>query len=270
MTTTDPFTAVRQAFSIPKRVAMTEAQQQALAPAQRTSHTYNGVEIQCWTLGTGPRVILAHGWNSRGAHLSAFIAPLVKAGYSVTLLDFPGHGDSGDAPSSVVHMGRALLSVCQALGEIQGVIGHSAGAGAALWAFNHGLEVRASVHLNGPSSLSPMVRGMASAFGLDGVQAQAFHDWVEQFIEQPVSAADLDTLRHGLRHPGLIVHDKDDKVVPFAAAEALHDAWAESFLVQVSGLGHSKVLVDPGVVALGVSFIVGNRPSCRSQRAASD
>ncbi|MGE8361474.1 alpha/beta fold hydrolase [Pseudomonas sp.] len=270
MTTTDsegPYTAIRQAFSMPKRVAASDVQLQALAGAQRTVLDYDGVDLACWSLGSGPRVVLAHGWNSRGAHLSAFIAPLVAAGYSVTLLDFPGHGESGDAASSVVHMGRALLFLCQSLGEIHGVIGHSAGAGAALWAFHHGLEVTASVHLNGPSSLSPMVHGMAAGFGLDAAQAQAFHNWVEGFIEQPVAAADLPILKRGLRHPGLIIHDADDKVVPFAAAEALNAAWAESVLIQVSGLGHSKVLLDPQVVALSVSFIAGNRAACQAHRA---
>jgi pimeloyl-ACP methyl ester carboxylesterase len=247
--------AARHAFSAPERVALSAIERAALAGAAEPPLLHEGLKLARWTLGEGPRVVLVHGWNSRGAHLLGFVAPLVAAGFSVTLFDLPGHGDSSGHAASVVHAGRALRSLTQSLGEVHAVIGHSMGSAAALWAFAQGLQVCRSVHLAGPSSLTPMVQGLAGAHGLAAADAAAFAGWVEQFIGTPIGCVDLERLQHGLRHDALIVHDPADRTVPIAASEALHAAWAASRLERVTGLGHRRVLADADVIARSVAFI---------------
>lgn len=247
--------AARHAFSTPERVALTADEQAALAGAAEAPLRHEAVKLARWTLGTGPRVVLVHGWNSRGAHLLGFAKPLVDAGFSVTLFDLPGHGDSGGHAASVVHAGRALRTLARHLGDVHAVIGHSMGSAAALLAFAHGLSVQRSVHLAGPSSLTPMVKALALAQGLGPADAAAFAGWVEGFIGTRIADVDLEQLRHGLRHPGLIVHDAEDRTVPFAASQALHAAWPGSRLEPVTGLGHRRLLADADVIARSVAFI---------------
>lgn len=253
--------AARHAFSTPERVAMSPAEKAALADAAEPPLRHEGLKLARWTLGAGPRVILVHGWNSRGSHLLGFARPLVEAGFSVTLFDLPGHGDSSGHAASVVHAGRALRAVMAASGEVHGLIGHSMGSAAALLAFAHGLQVRRSVHLAGPSSLTPMVKGLARSHGLGPADAAALAGWVEGFIGTRMAYVDLERLRHGLRHPGLIVHDPEDRTVPIAASEALHAAWAGSRFEQVAGLGHRRLLADADVIARSVAFIADGRAS---------
>ena len=257
--------AARHAFSAPERVALTAQEAAALAAAAEPPLRHEGLKLARWTLGAGPRVELVHGWNSRGAHLLGFAQPLVEAGFSVTLFDLPGHGDSGGHAASVVHAGRALRAVMAAAGDVHAVIGHSMGSAAALLAFAHGLPVKRSVHLAGPSSLTPMVKGLAAAHGLGPADAAAFAGWVEGFIGTRIAHVDLERLQHGLRHPGLIVHDGDDRTVPIAASEALHAAWPGSRLERVSGLGHRRLLADADVIARSVAFVAeGAAPVARS------
>ena len=249
--------AVRHAFSTPERVPLSADERAALAGAAEPPLRHEGVKLARWTLGTGPRVVLVHGWNSRGAHLLGFARALLGAGFSVTLFDLPGHGDSTGHAASVVHAGRALRAVVAGLGEVHGVIGHSMGSAAALLAFAHGWQVRRSVHLAGPSSLTPMVTGLARAHGLGPADAAAFAGWVERFIGTRMAYVDLERLQHGLRHPGLILHDPEDRTVPFAASEALHAAWPGSRFEPVTGLGHRRLLADADVIARGVAFMAG-------------
>jgi len=247
--------AARHAFSAPEHVALSAAEKAALAGAAEPPLRHEGLKLARWTLGSGPRVVLVHGWNSRGSHLLGFAQPLVDAGFSVTLFDLPGHGDSGGHACSVVHAGRALRSLLTDLGDVHAVIGHSMGSAAALLAFAHGLQVKRSVHLAGPSSLTPMVKGLARAQGLGPADAAAFAGWVEGFIGTRIACVDLERLQHGLRHPGLIVHDPEDRTVPFAASQALHAAWGGSRFEPVSGLGHRRLLADADVIARSVAFI---------------
>lgn len=249
--------AARHAFGTPERIAASAAEKAVLAAAAEPPLRHEGLKLARWTLGAGPRVVLVHGWNSRGSHLLAFAQPLVAAGFSVTLFDLPGHGDSGGHACSVVHAGRALRSLMTALGDVHAVVGHSMGSAAALLAFAQGLTVARSVHLAGPSSLTPMVKGLAHAQGLGPADAAAFAGWVERFIGTCIANVDLERLQHGLRHPGLIVHDREDRTVPFAASEALHAAWAGSRLEPVTGLGHRRLLADADVIARSVAFIAG-------------
>ncbi|MFT7775288.1 alpha/beta fold hydrolase [Roseateles sp.] len=251
--------AARHAFSAPERVPLSTDERAALAGAAEPPLRHEGLKLARWTLGTGPRVVLVHGWNSRGAHLLALAQALVRAGLSVTLFDLPGHGDSGGHAASVVHAGRALRAVMTAIGNVHAVIGHSMGSAAALLAFAHGLQVKRSVHLAGPSSLTPMVKGLAQAHGLGPADAAALAGWVEAFIGTRMAYVDLERLQHGLRHPGLIVHDPEDRTVPFVASEALHQAWAGSRLERATGLGHRRLLADAGVIARSVAFVAEGR-----------
>lgn len=252
--------AARHAFSAPERIPLSAAEAATLVGAAEPPLRHEGVKLARWTLGQGPRVVLVHGWNSRGSHLLGFARPLVEAGFSVTLFDLPGHGDSGGHVASVVHAGRALRTLLKGIGLVHGIIGHSMGSAATLLAFAHGLQVRRSVHLAGPSSLTPMVKGLAQAHGLGPADAAAFAGWVEGFIGTRMACVDLERLQHGLCHPGLIVHDPEDRTVPFAASQALHAAWPGSQLETAAGLGHRRLLADADVIARSVAFIAAGRP----------
>jgi pimeloyl-ACP methyl ester carboxylesterase len=251
--------AARHAFSSPERVPLTAQEQAALAGHAEPPLRHEALKLARWTFGQGPRVVFVHGWNSRGAHGLGFVAPLVEAGFSVTLFDLPGHGDSTGHACSVVHAGRALRALLADAGTAHGVIGHSMGSAASLLAFAHGVAVTRSVHLAGPSSLTPMVKGLARAHGLGPADAAAFAGWVEGFIGTRIALVDLDRLQHGLVHPGLILHDPEDRTVPFAASEALHDAWPASQLERTAGLGHRRLLADAAVIARCVAFISQGR-----------
>lgn len=250
-----PPQALIRAFAEPARATLDAATQQRLDAGQRQDFSYRAGQLAVWHFGSGPRVLLQHGWDGCAAQLLELADALQAAGYAVTLLDAPAHGQSDGARTSVVDMGEALLALSQALGDVQAVVGHSAGSAASLWAMRRGLRLRASVHLCGPSSLRPMLLGAASAFGLDAEQAQPLLRWAEAHIGQPLEALDVENLRSGLRHPGLILHDPQDRQVPFAASKALHQHWPDSQLQSLTGLGHNRLLADRQVLADIVAFL---------------
>ncbi|RAU44115.1 MULTISPECIES: alpha/beta fold hydrolase [unclassified Pseudomonas] len=249
--------AACEAFAIPERVPASAEEVAFLATGRRTSLTLDRQEVAYWTFGDGPRVLLMHGWCSRGSHLAGFVAPLLAAGRSVVLFDAPGHGDSDGAASSMIHTARCALSLAQAGGGFEALIAHSAGSTAALWALANGLSVQKSVHLCGPSSMKQVVTGTARAQGLEQGLALRFEAWVETFTGVDLDSTTLSSLTANLHHAGLIIHDSSDRVVDLSQSRALQAAWPEARLQVTEGLGHRRILGDARTIASAVAFLAG-------------
>jgi pimeloyl-ACP methyl ester carboxylesterase len=58
-----------------------------------------------------------------------------------------------------------------------------------------------------------------------------------------------------LTTPLLIVHDREDDDTPWADGAALARVWPDARLVTTTGLGHRRILRDPGVVAAATDFV---------------
>lgn len=247
--------AACRAFTVPQRVSASRREVSLLGKGRQASLDVDAERLAFWMYGSGPLILLMHGWSSRGSHLMGFVKPLVVAGFSVAMFDAPGHGQSGGEVSSVIHAGKAALKLAKHLGDVHGIIAHSAGSTAALWALGNGLLVRRSVHVCGPSSMTSVVLGIARAHGLDERQTVALCTWVEAFMGCTLASLDLPALGKALGHSGLIIHDGDDRVVPVAQSRALQEIWTRSNLIETRGLGHRRILGDAHVIERAVEFM---------------
>ena len=101
----------------------------------------NGIELNVRRQGSGPVLLLLHGFTGSGATWQPFDWP----GYETVAVDLPGHGDS-DKPGSVerYHMERCtedLVSLLNELGiERAAVLGYSMGGRVALHLALHAPE----------------------------------------------------------------------------------------------------------------------------------
>lgn len=66
---------------------------------------------------------------------------------------------------------------------------------------------------------------------------------------------ELSHLARGLRHPSLLLHDPEDREVPYEESRKLGAAWPLSTLHAVSGVGHRRILGDRSVVGLSADFL---------------
>lgn len=256
-TATNPIMAmILQAFTQPQKQPETEDDKKVLTQARPVSIPYAGLELRAWTWGQGPQVLLLHGWESRASHMAAFVPPLLRAGFSVTALDAPAHGASQGATTNVLDYGKAVVAAAKHLGPLTATVAHSVGSAASLYAFAHGVQVKASVHLCGPASLTRVLQYAARAAGLDAAAQLQLEAMLADSIGAPLSSMDLSQLQQGMRHPALIMHDPEDKEMPYSESQALADAWPLASLVASAGTGHRRILRTPEVHAATVSFII--------------
>ena len=216
--------------------------------------------IAGYTAGTGPVVILVHGWGETAAGLGGFITPLVDAGYRVIGLDLPGHGDSGGQRTDIPESATAIAEVASHFGGAAAVIAHSMGANSALWALRDGLAVERVVMIAPNVDMAYAMDTFEVLFGLPPKAIEGLRRSIERRFGKSIWR-DIrgDYLAKRLKVPALVFHDPDDPQVPFTGSERLVDAWAGACLVESPGLGHGAITRAPSVISQAVDFVATSR-----------
>jgi pimeloyl-ACP methyl ester carboxylesterase len=212
-------------------------------------------QIEMWMWGSGPGVLLAHGWGGRGAQLAGFVEPLVARGFSAVTFDAPGHGASDSGPVTIPEMADAIRAVAEAQGPLAGLIAHSVGAAAASSALYAGLEIGAAVFVGPAADLVGPATRFTQALGFSHAVGERMRQRIEQRVGRSWSAFDVTALAPGLSAPLLVVHDRGDAEIPWQHGLTITRAWRGAELLLTDGLGHRRILRDPDVIAAAVAFI---------------
>src|SRR5690606_22274700 len=228
---------LRREFMTPRELPPRDWELPLLARAERITLRF-GLSALRW--GSGPTVLMLHGWEGRPTQFAVLIDALVASGYGVVALDAPAHGRSPGREANVVLFARALLEAASELPPLKAVIGHSLGGASALLATQMGLRSDALVTISAPSRVLTMLRRFANHLGLPPQARSHFIRLVEGHAGMP--AANLDVTRYQLDFPGLIVHAEDDPMVPVSEAEAIRQAWFDSELLRLESGGHQRLL----------------------------
>lgn len=247
--------AALKLFMTPRRLAPKDWEA-ALAQEGSPLTFANGLAARSY--GVGPAVLLMHGWEGRGTNLGKFIAPLVASGYQAIALDGPAHGASPGEMTNPVEFARGMLAVGEETGPLAGVIGHSMGAASTALALHLGLEAERVVLVAGPATVRGVLQRFARMARLPEPVSERFYQLVAEQAGMPVEALDVARVARRLATPALIVHDTADNNIPFAEAQVIAANWPMSRLYVTEGLGHRRILRDPDVIAMAVSFITAD------------
>lgn len=206
--------------------------------------------------GAGEPVLLVHGWDGRGTQMGPFVGPLVAAGYRAIALDLPAHGKSGQRRTNMLESAAAIRHVAESIGPLVAVIAHSFGAGATAKAVADGMDARKAILISPPANLRWLVDNYHQMLNLSAEATRQLElilettygssIWKDVSTDHNMALASL---------PGLIVHDQEDRDVPYVQGQRLHEHWPESRLLTTSGLGHRRVLRDREVIDQCVKFI---------------
>ena len=211
------------------------------------------MSLYAW--GQGPVVLLAHGFSGRGSQMGAYIAPLVARGYRVVTFDAPAHGASGGRQTALPEAAEAICTVAANLGPLAGVIAHSNGAAATSVALSQGMDCARVAYVSPPEDLDRFLNGVARFLGFTGAVAARTRARVETRYGVGFDALRGAPLAARQSIPALIAHDRADPMVPFADGQRIAEAWPGAELIETEGLGHARILRDPGVVAAVVAFV---------------
>ena len=206
---------------------------------------------------TQPYVLFAHGWSSHGTRFAPWIPRLREAGYAVVAFDQPAHGRSEGRRTTLPDFACTLFAVAARFGPAAALVAHSLGGAAASVALARGLQaervvliapaadpvdaaMRFSRLIRLPERLCRrMIASFEASVGVSFMELQAQHN------------------APAIARPALIVHDVEDREVPWAEGERYARYWPDARLLSTRGLGHNRIAGDAGTIAAALRFLRG-------------
>jgi len=230
-----------------------------LIDARSSFIEHKGRAIATWQWGaaSAPAVLLAHGWGGNAAQLRGFVYPLLAKGYRVIAYDQPAHGVSGGKLTGLPDFADVFSELAWHHGGVKAVIGHSLGAAAAALAHARGLPLESIVLVSPPADMVGHSRRFARWYwlpeGIRGSMQAAIED------RYGVRWEDLEVSRLAprLAARALVIHDRDDRIVPWTQGARVAGLWPNARLLSTDGLGHGRILANEDVTRAAAEFISG-------------
>ena len=148
-------------------------------------------------------------------------------------------------------------------GPLDGLVAHSGGCTAAALALREGWTGPERVVFVAPFALpSQALVPFGRAIGASAAVTARFSERVQRRFGRPWTDFDMTGLPPLRMMPdALVVHDGGDREVPASHGRALAAAWPGARWLETAGLGHRRLLHDPGVVSAVVGFIAAGQPT---------
>lgn len=210
---------------------------------------------------TRGKVLVVHGWRSRTEFMHNLIEALLEAGYHVYSLDLPGHGGSSGRKLDMKLAVEAVSAASAWFGPFLAMVGHSFGGAVTVNAAAGSVKgtqpvpTARIITIAAPSVVGRIFEGFGDFVGL-GVRSQAaMNGRVEKIAGRPLSDYQSGVLLKRVPIETLVIHAHDDREVGPEHAELVAKAGSHVQLEWWDGLGHRRIINDPGVAQSVVRFL---------------
>jgi pimeloyl-ACP methyl ester carboxylesterase len=245
-------------FFTPARAPLRAEERAVLGRGERFELPASGERVVGRAWGEGPTMLLVHGWGGHSGQMAALVEEVVAAGARAVAIDLPGHGESTGRMSSLVHFATAIERTAALWKPVRGLVAHSFGAAASTYAMSRGLPVGRVAFFAPPARFDTFWARFRAGVGVsDEVWRRllrASESWLKVSFD---GIAPID-LAPRMTAPLLVLHDAGDREMPFAEGAELASRWPGAALRRTEGLGHLRILRDPGCVAGAVGFVTAS------------
>jgi len=216
--------------------------------------TADGVTLHGWFIAErSPRVLLFfHGNAGNISHRLASIRQFRNLGFSVLIIDYRGYGQS-DGRTTETGIYRDADAAWRYLTETRGVRPNDV--------VIFGRSLGASVAARLAAQQQPLALIVESSFTSVPDIAQELYPWLPARWLSRLSHATRDYVRD-VHCPVLVVHSRDDEIIPFHHGEAIFAAASEPrTLLALRGTHNDAFLLDERSYVEGLqAFLTGLSP----------
>lgn len=228
-----------------------EHELETIHKAHTEDFPFMGFNIKLYTWGSGSRkVLLIHGWEGQAGNFSDIIDRLLENDYTVYAFDAPSHGFSSKGSTSLFEF-TELVGVLIRKYDARQLISHSFGGVATTYALfnNKDLEIDTYILLTTPDTFLERINDVAEFTGITTKIKGALINRLEQENNFDVKELGVSAFVKTIRvKKAIIIHDKNDKVIPVERALNVHRNWKASQFKEIEGTGHFRILRTKGVI----------------------
>lgn len=245
-------------FQIPLNPSPVKENQALMRTAQRTQIPFGKGHLAAYRWqGDGPAVLLVHGWETNASRWLPAVAALRQADFDVIAFDAPAHGHSSGRKLPFDQYARAIGAVVDHYPGITALIAHSFGVVGSAFYLTNGASpaIQQAVFVGGPNRALDALTGFAAILGLSARSQAHIIRNLERRMGVPAEQVSVGYTMREHPLPALIVHDRDDAIVPYEAALNIKAGWPRATLLTTAGLGHRRILADGEVLADIVAYL---------------
>ena len=207
----------------------------------------------------GKPVLVVHGWDSNPGSLSGVACKLVDLGYHIFALNVPAHGISRQKSTNMLETADLIIKVLEHFKDLGkfSFLTHSFGSGAVSFALNKsGIEADKLVFITSPDKILDIFDEYKETIGLGNKAYKYMLEYSEKRFQRKFDDMEISkVLQKAKFNKLLLVHDKNDKILPYHNSENINKINPErSEIFSTEGKGHYRILWDEDVINKIVSF----------------
>ena len=229
-----------------------------LDKAEKETFKFKDLDIQLYSWkGDEKKILLIHGWEGQAGNFSDLIEALLKKNYTVFSFDGPSHGFSSKGRTSLFEFGELVGKLIKKF-QVNELISHSFGGVATTYALfnNKDIEIEKYVLLTTPDKFTERINDVSEMVGITDKVKTKLIQRLESESKLDVTTLNVSEFVKNINvKKSLIIHDKNDKVIPIARSKNVHDNWKESEFKEVSGTGHFRILRTEKVIEDVINYL---------------
>ncbi len=220
---------------------------------------FQDIEIQTYFWqGTGPTVLLVHGWESNTWRWRKVINRLIVENYTIIAFDGPAHGATGGKRFNAYVYAQMIEHMCK-LYRPAHIVSHSIGSFACIYylAKMNDADLGSIVIMGSPNKLTDLTDVFTGILGFNKRVMKAYDREFTKYFENPQQYYNAEDFAKEVTVPALIIHDENDELNKYAGGVAIANNWKESVFLTTRGLGHSlqnEIVYDAIVAFLNKSL----------------
>lgn len=214
------------------------------------------IKIYTWENDKEP-ILLIHGWEGQAGNFADLIENLIAKGHKVIAFDGPSHGFSSKGSTSLFEF-IELTSVLIKKFNVKKLISHSFGSVATVAALyqNKDIEIDKFALLTTPDKFSDRINFVAEQVGISKKVKQKLILRIERENNMKVDTLNISDFVKSINvKQALIIHDKNDGVIPIEQSKSVHKNWKQSTLLEIEGTGHFRILRTESVLQAVCKFL---------------
>lgn len=252
-----PKLASKQAFNFFQTVRIKTIKKREKPFFEQAKHytfTFNNEIIDAYKFGGDSKdiVVLVHGWDSNAGCMYGFVKELLKEGKQILSFNLPAHGFHNTKKTNIYHSKNVLKTFLQQLPQYDtlSIISHSFGSAITAYALSEtNIKTNHLVFLTSPNHIIEIFEDYKKLIGLNDKAYNLLIQLTDNVLNEPIHQLAIQSkLKQCAFNHLHLIHDKQDKVIPFKNSIEINREINNSTIYAFEKIGHYRMLWNDEVI----------------------